>query len=822
MVLDNVLTLASPSQNSEDLFSGNWNRENEIHEEENDSYNDANHHFDDGDDQEDFFDQARVSIPPYEDEDASVIAWTKKLFLNPVQKALTYVVSIFPIARWILHYNHRWAIGDLVAGITVGIVLVPQSMSYSQLAGLEPQYGLYSSFVGVFVYALFATSKDVSIGPVAVMSMQTSRVLTKVKQEVGEDVSAPVVATVLALLCGGIAAGLGLLRLGFILEFISAPAVMGFMTGSAFTIIVGQVPSLMGIKNVNKNGAGYKIVIETLKKLGTTKSDAAFGLVCLVLLYAWKFLTSFLMRRYRRAHHILFYLQNLRHAVVLIVATAISWGIVHPKLKASGKSAADFKAPFKIIGVVPAGLRDVGPLEIPSKKVISALATELPACVIVLLLEHIAIAKSFGRVNDYKVNPDQELIAIGVNNLIGTFFNAYPSTGSFSRSALKAKCGVRTPLAGVPTGAVVLLALYCLTDAFYYIPKAAMSAVIIHAVSDLMASYKTTWNFWKISPLECGIFVVAVIIAVFATTDISVYFSVCASAANLLFRIAKPKGVFLGKVKVAEVVNPIIQQQDYSDSTYSSSSKEMKIQQVLSSNSADKGKVDDKKETYFTSTKKLVKDNPDIQFHTRWVPLTHDYVNSNLVVQRPPQGVIVFRPLESFVYPNASYLVDQVCEEAKRLTRRGKSLDYSKVGSRPWNDPGPFRWPLPWPKKFSKQGEQEKEDTRPLLRLVHFDFSCVSQVDVSSVSALVDLKKALSIYADREIEFHFSGIISPWTRRALVNAGFGYPREDGSISDINYVNIVAPVADLERDPDPEYMAAIGTDTPYFHFDIPSY
>lgn len=168
-------------------------------------------------------------------------------------------------------------------------------------------------------------------------------------------------------------------------------------------------------------------------------------------------------------------------------------------------SDSDFKPPIKTIGEVPRGLRNVGPMTIPDG-IIGAMASEIPVSTVILLLEHIAIAKSFGRINDYKVVPDQEVIAIGVTNLVGTFFNAYPATGSFSRSALKAKCGVKTPLAGIFTGAVVLLALYALTSAFYYIPKATLCAVIIHAVSDLLASYKVTWSFYKMSPIDCGIF----------------------------------------------------------------------------------------------------------------------------------------------------------------------------------------------------------------------------------------------------------------------------------------------------------------------------
>lgn len=773
-----------------------------------------------------------IDVPEYREPEANVIEWLQYVFANPVDKVKEYFLSLFPIAQWILHYNLKWLYGDLIAGITVGVVLVPQSMSYALLAGLEAQYGLYSSFVGVFIYSLFATSKDVSIGPVAVMSQQVGKVVSKVQQEYGDQYSAPEIATFLSLICGGIAAAIGLLRLGFILEFISIPAVMGFMSGSAFNILIGQVPGLMGYaSSINTRSATYKVAVDTLKDLKKTNVNAAFGLVPLFLLYAWKYSTEYAQKRWPRQKLWFFYIQQLRLAIIIIVATAISWGIVHPKKVSFKGDKAHFKPPIQIIGNVPSGLKHVGVMTVPDG-IIGAIASELPVSVIILLLEHIAISKSFGRVNDYRVNPNQEVVAIGVNNLIGTFFNAYPATGSFSRSALKSKCGVRTPLAGIFTGGVVLLALYCLTSAFYFIPKATLCAVIIHAVSDLIASYKVTWSFWKMAPLDCGIFVVAVIITVFASIEDGVYFAICASAAVLLFRIAWPKGYFLGKVRVAEVTNPVI---DYSnsyneytesqsdDNTYDES-KEIEIHQVLSNNSNyeainPKKNGKEEKPSYNTTTN-IQEKNPHITWHTKWVPLTKEYVNSALEVTPPPPGVIVYKPCESFTYPNASRVIDTITDEVKRITKRGKPYSFENKGDRPWNDPGPLKWNVPFLKKHD-QVHEEKEDTRPLLKIIHLDFSTVAAIDVTSVQALVDLRKSVNLYADREVEFHFSGILSPWIKRGLINAGFGTYGED-LLSEKSYVNI-ATKYDLESNiGESKYYAATPTNTPFFHLEIPDY
>ena len=356
---------------------------------------------------------------------------------------------------------------DLIAGLTVGAVMVPQSMSYAKIATLPVQYGLYSSFVGVFMYCFFATSKDVNIGPVAVMSLQTAHVIATIQAAHPHEWSAPLIATTLAFFCGIITLGIGILRLGFVVEFIPVPAIAGFMTGSAITIAIGQVPSLLGTSSLfNTRAACYLVIINTLKYLPQTTLDAAFGLPCLFVLYAYRYGFNWASRRFPQYKRWFFYVLVLRNAIVIIFITIISYLVCRHNPK---------NPPISILKTVPRGFQDVGPLHIDTS-LASALGGQLPVSTVVLLLEHIAISKSFGRVNDYKIVPDQELIAIGVTNVIGTFFSAYPATGSFSRSAIKSMSGVRTPLAGIVTGVVVVLALYALTGAFYWIPNAGLAA----------------------------------------------------------------------------------------------------------------------------------------------------------------------------------------------------------------------------------------------------------------------------------------------------------------------------------------------------------
>ncbi|ODN79929.1 hypothetical protein L202_03814 [Cryptococcus amylolentus CBS 6039] len=632
----------------------------------------------------------------------SVTSWVTQSTPNAKEGVKDYVLSLFPFIQWVPRYNFTWLYGDLVAGITVGLVLVPQSLSYAKIANLDAQYGLYSSFIGVLTYAFFATSKDVSIGPVAVMSLETGNIITAVQEKYGDLYDKPVIATALAFICGFIVLGIGLIRIGWLVEFIPQPAVSGFMTGSALNIAAGQTPAIFGLaKKFNTKAATYKVIINTLKFLPEASLDTAFGISALVLLYGMKWGFTWLGNRYPRWNRVCFFAQSLRHALVIILFTIISWRInIHaPKNRIS------------LVGSVPSGLQHVGRPYI-DKDLLAAIGPHIPVATIILLLEHISIAKSFGRLNGYKINPNQELIAIGVNNTLGTLFSAYPSTGSFSRSALKSKAGVRTPAAGLATGVVVIVALYAVAPAFYWIPNAALSALIIHAVADLVASPKHSYAFWRVSPIEYIIFVGAVLWSVFYTIESGIYWSLATSIVLLLLRIARPKGHFLGRVRIKP-------------------------------------------------------QNDAQQTRDVYIPLCDSH-NQDVPVENPPPGIIIYRFEESFLYPNASYINDRLVERAKSTTRRGGDHHAVKAGDRPWNDPGHS--------KKDEEAERKAESEKPLLKAVILDFAAVANLDTTGVQNLIDTRTAMEKWADGPVEFHFCGILSPWIRRALIAGGFGQGR----------------------------------------------
>lgn len=289
-----------------------------------------------------------------------------------------------------------------------------------------------------------------------------------------------------------------------------------------------------------------------------------------------------------------------------------------------------------------------------NKEIIKSFAPDLPASVIVLLIEHISISKSFGRVNHYTINPSQELVAIGVTNLLGPFLGAYPATGSFSRTAIKSKAGVRTPLAGVITAIVVLLAIYALPAVFYYIPSASLSAVIIHAVGDLITPPNTVYQFWKISPLEVPIFFAGVIVTVFTSIENGIYTTICASFALLLFRLFKAQGRFLGRVKVHSVIGDHILEQD------------------------------DKAGGMISEARQLPNGtDSDGAVRNIFIPVDHqDGSNPQVVVEAPYPGIFIYRFSEGFNYPNANHYTDYLVATIFKETRRTNPASYPRPGVR--------------------------------------------------------------------------------------------------------------------------------------------
>lgn len=291
--------------------------------------------------------------------------------------------------------------------------------------------------------------------------------------------------------------------------------------------------------------------------------------------------------------------------------------------------------------VVPSlGFQHVGAPRVDTE-ILGAIAGDIPTTIIVLLIEHIAISKSFGRVNNYIIDPSQELVAIGFTNVFGPFLGGYPATGSFSRTAIKSKAGVRTPLAGIFTAVIVLLALYALTSVFFYIPSAGLSAIIIHAVGDLITKPAELYKYWQTSPLEVVIFFAGVFVSIFTSIENGIYVTIITSLAMLLFRVAKSPGRFLGKVDV-----------------YATTRDQVRggagvPRQVLSGETS----------------------------HPAFLPINKsDLSNPEIDVKSPAPGVFIYRFGEGLNYVNSARHLDNLTVYIFKHTRRTLLDKYAKLG----------------------------------------------------------------------------------------------------------------------------------------------
>ncbi len=472
-------------------------------------------------------------------EEASSNVFSKETISSGVRNlpkwTFYYLHSLVPIVNWIPHYNGPWGLGDLIAGLTIGLMAVPQSLSYATVAGLPPEYGLYSAFVGVIVYCLFATTKDVTIGPTAIMSLLVGQTIARVNPT--NDVSINIaVATCYAFVGGFVMLGIGLFRLGFILEFISSAVVAGFTTGGAITVIISQLPTLLGIKGVNNRADTWNVVYNTFRLLPTANwVDCMFGLISALALVGMKFIS----RKYGKRYLAAWYIGVARAAIVVLIATLISW-FVNRGPVSQGQPPRN-----AILKNVPNGFTYIAVPPVTNPEVMSAVWSGLPVVVVIALLEHVSIAKVFGRINGYMVIPSQECVALGVTNIAASFFGAFPATGSFSRSAVKSQSGVRTPLAGIWTGLVVLGAIFFLGPVFYWIPNASLSAVIMHGVAELISPPSFFKRLWQISPLDFLVTAVTIILACILTIEIAVEVAVPLALLILLLRLAFPTYTFL-------------------------------------------------------------------------------------------------------------------------------------------------------------------------------------------------------------------------------------------------------------------------------------
>ncbi|KLU92657.1 hypothetical protein MAPG_11601, partial [Magnaporthiopsis poae ATCC 64411] len=385
------------------------------------------------------------------------------------EASLHYVAQKAPIIGWLPKYDWRWLINDAIAGLTLGLMLIPQGLSYAKIAEIPVEYGLMSSWLPASLYAIMGTTKDLSSGPTSLIGLLTSEGVHELQNEWAPSQ----IASAMAFWMGVYGMLLGFLNLGFLLEFVSLPVLAGWITAVAITIILNQVPSLLGIKGV---GSGTAQQIHDI----FAKLPKASGWTCLIGFTGILFMTILEKAgaRWSAKNKIVWFFSITRAFSTLVLFTGISYAVNHPR----GQSKNFL---FEVTQVSANGQEAPA---IPPPALLGETAMRSIALFIGAAVEHCAIARAFGVKNDYVPDQTQELCYFGVTNFINSFFHAMGVGGAMSRTSVNSQCNVKSPLSGVVTTAVVLICIYFLVPALFWIPKATLAAIIITAVWNLIHS----------------------------------------------------------------------------------------------------------------------------------------------------------------------------------------------------------------------------------------------------------------------------------------------------------------------------------------------
>ena len=429
------------------------------------------------------------------------------------------IKKILPILDWLPSYSKSDFFKDLPAGITVGIMLIPQGMAYALIAGLPMVYGLYASLVPQVIYALMGTSRHLAVGPVAMDSLLVAAGLTYIAV-VGSDRYIEL-AIALALMMGSIQLLLGIMRAGFLVNFLSKPIVSGFTSAAALIIGANQITNLLGIE-IPQNNQFHKVIYSLSDALGGLHLPTLLiGIGSMVLLMA--------LSKYKG---------KIKVPATLVVVVV---GIVVVKLLGLNEGGV------AIVGVIPEGLPSF-----LSPSINSADFTQLLPIAVTLALiafmEAYSIAKTIEERHDYKIDADQELRALGLANIFGALFKSYPTTGGFSRTAVNEKAGAVTPMASLISAALIAMTLLFLTPLFYHLPKAVLAAIIIVAVSGLV-DIKLPISLWKNHKVEAGLLFVTFIVTATVGMTQGIGVGVGLSIVVLVFKQMRPHFAELGEIE---------------------------------------------------------------------------------------------------------------------------------------------------------------------------------------------------------------------------------------------------------------------------------
>ena len=426
-----------------------------------------------------------------------------------------------PAIAWLKNYDKKNLLPDFMAGLVVAVMLVPQAMAYALLAGLPPVMGLYASTIPIIIYALFGSSRQLAVGPSAIIAILT---LSAVSAASGENLSEyATLAVLLALMVGLIQSSLGFLRAGFITNFLSHAVISGFTSAAAIVIALSQLKHILGVK-LEHTHSTIGFFAELSKHINESNLiTAGIGVAGIALLLTFKKL-----------------MPKFPAAILVVIGSSLA--VYFLQLNTMG---------VKIVADVPQGLPHFV-LPIINLNSVKALLPAAFTIAFISFMESIAVASTFAAKDKYKLDANKELIGLGLANIFGAFFQAFPVAGGFGRSAVNYQAGAKTQLAALITAVLIIATLLFMTPLFYYLPNSALAAIVVVAVIGLIDFHELK-HLWKLRRADAYSLLVAFFATLFIGVEQGIIIGVVFSLLTFIWRSAYPHTAELGLLESKNV-----------------------------------------------------------------------------------------------------------------------------------------------------------------------------------------------------------------------------------------------------------------------------
>lgn len=455
-----------------------------------------------------------------------------------------------PVCSWLPKYKlKKWLLGDIIAGLTVGIVHIPQGMAFALLTSVAPVYGLYTSFFPVVLYMLFGTGHHVSTGTFAVLSLMTGSVVEQlVPIPLALNSSSPEaaeleaqrigVASAVAFLSGIMMLCMCGLQLGFLSTYLSEPIVKAFTSAAAFHVTVSQLQSMLGLRLPRYAGAFslFKTLASVMENVPQTNlAELVISLLCLAVLVPVKEVNSRFRERLRTPIPV--------EIITVIIATGITYAF-----------SLDSKYDIQIVGHIPAGFPEP---RLPALETVPEIAGDTVAITLVAYAVSVSLAMIYADKHGYSIDPNQELLAHGISNTVSSLFTCFPNSATLATTNILESAGGHTQLAGLFTSLVVLIVLLLIGPLFYFLPKAVLACINVTSLRQMFLLFQDLPDLWRISKIDFMVWLVTWLAVVVLNVDLGLAIGVVFSMMTVICRTQRANCSVLGRAANTEIYRSI-------------------------------------------------------------------------------------------------------------------------------------------------------------------------------------------------------------------------------------------------------------------------